>query len=402
MITNNTQSIFSTCTISSFLHLTKPVLIIASLLAGFLCLGFTASTDAAVYENDKVKIYGDFRARLEQDFDSQTSSGSSRDDRLRARVRVRVGMNFKPNNSIDMGVRLRTGSNDSQQSPHITVIDFDENDTGDAHFNFDKWYLKAKSGNLYGWIGRNGLPVWKPNEMFWDDDVTPAGIAIGYNSAVGSESKLGLNAGFYSLPAGMRDFCGNMGQAQAVLKTKMNSVGITTALGVFAIDEGSSSDSDCFGYQRNNGERDYTIWVANIQAKYKLNGRTMAVGADYMHNTEDYALTDPGITATNIDETDGWDVYAKYGDTKKKGNWLVGYWYARIEQFAVNSSFAQDDWVRWGSATQTRASDMKGHELRYAYGLGSGMNLVARLYIAEAITTIEDGNRFRLDFNYKF
>jgi len=28
--------------------------------------------------------------------------------------------------------------------------------------------------------------------------------------------------------------------------------------------------------------------------------------------------------------------------------------------------------------------------------------IVARLYVVEAITTDEDGNRFRLDFNYKF
>ncbi|MGB5474944.1 MAG: hypothetical protein WBQ78_15895 [Gammaproteobacteria bacterium] len=45
---------------------------------------------------------------------------------------------------------------------------------------------------------------------------------------------------------------------------------------------------------------------------------------------------------------------------------------------------------------------MKGHELRAAYGLGDGMNLMARLYLVEAITSVEDGNRFRIDFNYSF
>ncbi len=373
-------------------------------LSGLLGFMVAAPAAAAIYESDKLKVYGDFRLRLEQDWDSQTSSGSDRDDRLRTRVRVRLGMNYKPTDMFDLGVRLRTGSDDSQQSPHITVIDFDDNDTGDAHFNFDKWYLKAKQGGLWGWVGRNGLPIWKPNELFWDDDVTPAGIAAGYDFNVGDGSKLGINAGYFSLPAGMQEFCGNMAHGQAVLKTSMGGAGLTAAVGVFGMDEGASdsSESDCDLYQRNNGERDYTIWVGNLQAKLKAGGRPLAIGADFMHNTEDYALTDPGITATNQDETDGWDVYVKYGGTKNKGDWLLGYWYADIEQFAVNSSFAQDDWVRWGSATQTRASDMKGHELRAAYGLGGGMNLVARLYLVEAITSIEDGNRFRLDFNYKF
>ncbi len=365
-------------------------------------LGVSPMAQAALYEDDKLKIYGDFRLRLESDWDSQNSSGVERDDRARARVRLRLGLNYKASDLFTLGARLRTGSDDSQQSPHITIIDFDDNDTGDAHFNFDKWFLKAKQGAAWGWVGRNGLPIWKPNEMFWDDDVTPAGIAVGYNFDVGGDSKLGVNAGYFSLPAGMQQFCGNMGHGQAVLKTSLNAVKLTAAVGVFGMDKGDAGDADCALYLRNNGERDYTIWVGNLQAKFKVNNRPLAVGVDYMHNTEDYELTDPGITTTNQDQTDGWDVYIKYGSTKNKGDWLFGYWYADIEQFAVNSSFAQDDWVRWGSATQTRASDLEGHELRAAYGLGGGMNLVARLYIVEAITSVEDGNRFRLDFNYKF
>ena len=92
----------------------------------------------------------------------------------------------------------------------------------------------------------------------------------------------------------------------------------------------------------------------------------------------------------------------KLGSLKERGDWLAAYYYARIETFAVNSSFAQDDWVRWGSATETRASNLKGHELRFAYAFEKNINLVARLYLVEAITTAEDGNRFRVDLNFKF
>lgn len=85
-----------------------------------------------------------------------------------------------------------------------------------------------------------------------------------------------------------------------------------------------------------------------------------------------------------------------------KGYWLIAYYYAHIETFAVNSSCAQDDWVRWGSAVESRGSNLKGHEFRVAHRLRQGINLVARLYIADAITKIEDGKRFRLDLNLKF
>ena len=55
-----------------------------------------------------------------------------------------------------------------------------------------------------------------------------------------------------------------------------------------------------------------------------------------------------------------------------------------------------------GSATQTRGTDIEGHELRFVYGTGQGQNLTFRLYVAEAVTNDEDGNRFRIDYNYKF
>jgi hypothetical protein len=68
----------------------------------------------------------------------------------------------------------------------------------------------------------------------------------------------------------------------------------------------------------------------------------------------------------------------------------------------VNASFAQDDWIRFGSATQTDSSDFSGHELRASYAISKTLNVVSRLYLVDAITTIQDGNRFRVDLNWKF
>ncbi len=58
--------------------------------------------------------------------------------------------------------------------------------------------------------------------------------------------------------------------------------------------------------------------------------------------------------------------------------------------------------MRWGSATQTDTSDFKGHEFRVAVALAKNVNLLARLYVIDAITSVQDGNRFRLDFNWKY
>ena len=45
---------------------------------------------------------------------------------------------------------------------------------------------------------------------------------------------------------------------------------------------------------------------------------------------------------------------------------------------------------------------MKGHELRLGHGFEKDFHVLARLYVVEAITTIEYGERFRLDFNYEY
>ncbi|MDP7397065.1 MAG: hypothetical protein QF541_09355, partial [Lentisphaeria bacterium] len=103
----------------------------------------------------------------------------------------------------------------------------------------------------------------------------------------------------------------------------------------------------------------------------------------------------------NKDRNDGWDVYAKLGSLKEPGDFLAGYYYARVEKYAVARHLSQDDWFRWGSATQTRSSDYKGHEIRVAYAFTKKINLVARGYLVDAISTGEDGKRFRLDLNVK-
>ena len=68
----------------------------------------------------------------------------------------------------------------------------------------------------------------------------------------------------------------------------------------------------------------------------------------------------------------------------------------------MNNSFAQDDWVRWGSLSgQTRGSNLKGHELRFVHHFGKRTHVVARLYLVESVAGIEDGNRFRVDLNHE-
>jgi hypothetical protein len=363
-----------------------------------VCLVVAAQAPAAadLFTLEKFRAYADFRVRGEADWDSQDASAVERDDRTRLRVRARAGFVFDPDEHIRVEVRIRGGQEASQQSPHITVIDFSGNDTGESSFDFDRWYLRGKVGGFETWAGRNDLPFWKQDELLFDDDVTMAGVSARWAGDLGP-GKLSVAGGYVAPPVGMTLYPGSLAGAQVAYQPQVGGVQLAFAAGTYVF-EADPTDPDGAGWLQGNAARDFSIASGSVQARWPVADRPLVLGADVMTNTEDYDpnSADP-VTAANADETDGYVFLATYGDLDAGKHWLAGYYYAHIETFAVHNSYAQDD-----CATQTRASDMKGHELRFGWAFTAQMNLLARLYAAEAITSVEDGKRFRLDFNYRF
>ena len=94
-----------------------------------LLVGYLGST-AAAEEQGRFTPFGDFRVRLEQDWDSLQGDGSKRDDRLRLRIRLRVGIETRINDQWSVLIAVRSGPDLSQQSSHITVAEFDGGSTG--------------------------------------------------------------------------------------------------------------------------------------------------------------------------------------------------------------------------------------------------------------------------------
>ena len=379
-------------------------LILLNVLVGSFISGVSEKSyanDSEISRLDMLDIFGDFRFRFEQDWDSKDASSVKRDDRARARIRARIGIKISPNEFFEFSARLRSGNTDSQQSPHITIADFSGNGTGDKDVVIDKWYMKLKKDHLWVWGGRNDIPLWKQNELLWDDDVTLIGGAAGVKDFSFGPGKLSLHGGYTLLPDGMTKNHGDMGVGQVVYSTGINNVELTVAGGVLAL---SGDDSASSNLLSGNDLRDYTIWVGNLQVKTYVANIPVSLGFDYMHNSEDYSATDlvGTPTGTTDDDTEGFVVQIYLGKDNNKGDWLLGYSYADIETLAVNSSYAQDDWMRWGDAAQTRGSDFSGHEFRAAYVLPWKVKVLARLYSVESNNNPEDGNRFRIDFNRSF
>lgn len=356
--------------------------------------------DIPIDKDEKLKLYGDFRLRQEADFDSMQSNGIERKDRNRTRIRFRLGAKYEPLDDLLINVRGRTGAIKSQQSPHLTVIESGWDVKGD--FFLDTASIKYSPNDFWLKVGRDELPFWKQNEIMWDDDVYLDGGAFGYKHSLADDVSLSLNGGYFLLPDGDDNFSASersqLTAVQIVYKNKIGEGDFTNASGyLYVNDENSVVNS-------TNQNQDYRIWNINFQYNLNVADIPLSLGADYMRNFENYPSS-----LFNRGERNGYVLQAELGKLKEKRDWLLGYYYARIEKYAVAFNFAQDDWVRWGSSTQARSSNLKGHEIRLAYAFARNFNVVLRTYLVDAIKTEsatssakEDGNRIRLDFNFKF
>jgi len=356
----------------------------------------------------RFRPFGDFRVRMEQDWDSLNGDGTKRDDRLRLRVRVRAGFEAGISDDWSAVLAARSGPDLSQQSPHITIVDFDDGPTGPYEFNLDHWYLKYRHDGLEAWIGRNEMSFWHQDDLFIFDNVTYPGLGASYEHALGS-GQLTWNLNYVALPVGMKKSSGTGLLGQLVYEQSFERWGFTLAGGYFETDA-DPDDPDGQTLLTENNTRDYR--VVNFMAQYRsqIFDRPYYIGLDYSRNLENYGDSPPGsFSQFHKDDREGYVLEFELGEKGKKGDWLVGYYYSYLEALSAHSSYIADDWVRWGNANQVRATNLKGSELRAIYSFSPTVNIFARLFFVDAIslleagdTTRETGNRLRIDVNISF
>jgi len=358
---------------------------------------FTLSIVAQNIKTKPLKLYGDVRIRAEQDWNSKKTDGSMRKDRTRLRYRLRFGFKYNWNQNIEFGGRIISGNPKNQQSPHVSF----GNEFESSSVSIDKVYLKYKKNSFWAWAGKNSFPFWKQNELFWDDDVNPEGVALGANFKLNdSGMKLTTSTGYF-IPNNSAQLRGDQARSFGVQLNLINN----SENNSYVLSSGLFSFNDLPNTPDNTATfvMDYTIWNASL--KFKFNKMPLSFGFDYLNNLEDYAKN-TNISPVFVNETDGYVVNMTYGNSKKKGDVQIGYYYSSIGKYAVVDYFAQDDWVCWGNTNFTRSSNFKGSEIRLKYTIGPKFNVVLRSYFVEAIktigTTLESGNRLRLDFNIKF
>jgi hypothetical protein len=376
------------------------------LIICLLCIG--SNSTAATTGLDRFRPYGDFRLRLENDWDSLKGDGTKRDDRLRLRVRLRAGVEATINEQWSAVIAARSGPSKSQQSPHITIYDFDDGPTGPYDFNLDHWYLNYSAGGFSAWAGRNELSSWHQDDLFIFDNVTYPGVGASYQQDIAS-GELTWNLNYVALPVGMQKVSGTGLLGQVVYRRDFATSGFTLAGSYFGTNA-DPDDPDGSILLTENNTRDYQVANIVLQYRSRIFSLPYYVGIDYDRNLKNYADAAPGsFSEFHQDDRDGYVLEAAFGDKGKKGDWLFGYFYSYLEALAVHSSYIADDWVRWGNANQVRATNLKGSEFRASYNFRDNVNINGRLFFVEAIdllepgdTSKEDGNRLRIDLNWTF
>jgi len=358
---------------------------------------------SANQDSSKLKLYSDIRIRAEHDWDSKKSDGTYRNDRTRGRYRLRFGFNYNWSKQIQFGGRFRSGNPKDQQSPHI---DFGSEMEPGA-FKIDKAFIKGDYDRFNWSLGKNSFPFWKQNELFWDDDVIPEGLSLGYKFEL-DETEIKPTLGGFLINTSSH-FIGNDSKllaGQIAIKTKISKLNIELATGLFAFDK-LPTQNDSLTMNR----LDYNIIHSGIKLCYDI-GIPLCIGFDHTINLTEYnkGKFKDIVNQELKDEINSIVLTLKIGSLKNKYDWYLAYYYASVQKYSVVDYFAQDDWLRWDyGETGARSSNFSGHEIRAAYSFGKGFNCVLRAYVVEAIMktkdsdlSLETGNRLRLDFNIKF
>jgi hypothetical protein len=365
-------------------------------------IAFSATLISQNEQPKKLQFNADFRFRVEQDWNSQKSDGSFRDDRTRLRYRVRAGFQYKYNEWATFGSLIRTGNPIKQQDPQLTLGD-DYSEFNILPIGFEKIYFKAEQDGYAFWIGKNDFPFDKHNELFWSDNVYPEGVFLKKKFQLDSKfiNKLDLNGGHFILRTNGTSLSKDsyFQGFQIASNLLNNKAKLYTSLYIFKNIPDIPDGSETFIF-------DYTI--LNIGTNIDLL-KNLNIEADYYNNLKDY--TSNTFIANDLkNEKSGFVAGLNFGNLKEKGDWGFKATYSYLERYAAVDFMAQNDWARWDYSSSDspdgRLTNFKGIELVASYLLDKNMTLTLKYYKVDQLipygVSKENGDRIRLDFDIKF
>jgi len=333
------------------------------------------------------KVSGDLRLRYEGIYnrEERQTDGSIKDLPTRDRFRIRARLFFDSNISDEVSTHFMLCTNqDSYQEATTTNQSFADD------FNDKGIYLhRAYATYMPNWLKKLELAGGKFKNTFlhtdimWDPDVNPEGFYAYYQYPGWADFKpfvqLGQmvvnevknetdDAALFIYQAG---FDWNIGKVNWVLAGSyydwanlenskyLHEANYKTGGGNSFILDANGNLQYAYGYN---------LWEGISHITFKLGEIPTTLILDYIVNTADNVPGDQD-TAYYL----GFDL----GKAKKKGDWSIGYKYARIERDAVIGSMNDQDFY---------GANRKGHKVKFKYMVLDRLRFDAAYFYTDPVT----------------
>ncbi len=344
----------------------------------------------------KVKLKGDLRYRYEW-IDEENS-----DNRNRNRIRARLGLDTTITEDVNVGIRFATSEvwgDDATSGDAVST-----NQTLDDAFSkkaiwLDLAYFQWSPSSVQGLSvigGKMENPFYRAggNQLIWDGDLTPEGIAVQYNRPLtDSVSFFGNAGGFYVDEVKSGADTSMWGGQAGLKKTFENKSYLLAGAGMYSYGNLIGHDafvvdgsSKFFGNSNSGGKYtgDYKLVEFFTEYGFDLFERPTAVYGSYVKNTESVSSGDTG-----------WLIGTKYGKCKNPGSWELSYDYRKLEKDAVLGIFSDSDFI--GGGTNGR-----GHRFAVVYQMMKNVQAGLSYFVNEKGDDSHNYNRLQADMMFKF
>jgi len=350
-----------------------------------LCSGLL---DAAWYEDMKFK--GDLRYRFEK-IEDKKAAGTV--DQTRHRLRLRFGAYGKVGDQFDYGVGLATGSTTDPVSTNQTL----GGDSASKTINLNLAYVTLHTTDTLDLtFGKMNNPFYAAakNQLLYDSDLTPEGIALKYKTG-----DFYANAAYFFFESdrkttGATVNTENEGMAGLQIGYKKDNFNAAIAYYDFelGLDNEYVAPATIF--------HDYNIIDLTTEYTATLGSTKLTFYGDYLKNigTENYGAEDQ-------DQGYAFGINAKFGS-----KWKAGIEYKDLETNAIpkwkdlGAPAPTDSFAIADSDFGDGKTDVKGVKLSAGYAFMKNTEAALTYFINEynASTTGTDYNRLQADLIFKF
>ncbi len=356
----------------------------------------TRGTDWA----SKVAITGDMRYRYEYISDDTLSGGVRTADRYRDRIRARLAVTAKPTDTLTVGIGMTTTENQDPRSGNQSLTGVFSKKPFDLDLAYFDWKF-ASWANLIG--GKMKQPFVKPGQsLFWDNDITPEGLAVNFQSGMFFGTAYNYWITEISGPENTRTADTMLHGAQFGARMP---IGGASNLMLEAHYYDLSAAVGRSPFYNNNANNNTTVNVGTTPVLV-FDYEVIELGAEFNTLLGTLPFTVWADVAENQDPSDqnrAWAAGFLFGKASNNRTWEAGVAYQKIEKDALFAQLIDSDFAGG-------FSDNEGFVFRGAYTPVKNWTLNATYFLNKrnvevansAGQTDVDYDRLQLDFNVKF